>query len=307
MRGLWAVVTRALGREACTRHSQQTLVHTISVLPTMARPKRGRRAHAETASAAGSRQLRVRGSAVVEATGDVLLVSEELAVAVDDGASPAVVLGSSAGAQHASVPEGSAALVPAAGRGQRRGRAAHRPPPAVAEAAGAPEPGVPPAKPARKRRKAAASAAVAAPLAEGGAAPAAHVDSKETTDAVPKGGRKKHRPRKKAKAAEEAAAEGDTAGAAEAASEPPKKKPRARKKPVQAPAESTELVPLPAAFPPGKLVGAHVSMASGMERAVVNAASIGKGRRLQARAPAACLSPLLLLGTNQHVDASAGH
>jgi hypothetical protein len=34
-------------------------------------------------------------------------------------------------------------------------------------------------------------------------------------------------------------------------------------------------VELPRSFPPGKLVGAHVSMASGIERAVVNAASIG--------------------------------
>jgi len=40
--------------------------------------------------------------------------------------------------------------------------------------------------------------------------------------------------------------------------------------------EEVELMELPTAFPPGKLVGCHVSAASGCERAVVNAASVGE-------------------------------
>ena len=282
MRGLWAAVTRALGTAACAQHTHLRSLHAAPALPAMARPKRGKTAPASAAG--GSRQLRVRGSAVVEAVvGELLLVKEEVAVAVGDGASPAAVPGAAAGAERASVPECGAG--PAAGRGKRRGRAAHAPPPAQAAqvtAAAAP-PGEPAAKPPRKRRKAAASpAAAAAPLAERVVAPAAELDGKAPDEAAPRGGHKP-RPRKKVKATMEAGgAEGDAAAAAEAAPEAPKAKPRARRKkePEQAAPGSTEFVPLPAGFPPGKLVGAHVSMASGMERAVVNAASIGEGFRL---------------------------
>lgn len=40
--------------------------------------------------------------------------------------------------------------------------------------------------------------------------------------------------------------------------------------------DEVELMELPTVFPPGKLVGCHVSAASGCERAVVNAASVGE-------------------------------
>lgn len=59
------------------------------------------------------------------------------------------------------------------------------------------------------------------------------------------------------------------------------RKPRAKRKAKEPElteeekAELLRMVPLPMAFPPGKLIGAHVSMASGIERAVINAASIG--------------------------------
>lgn len=41
--------------------------------------------------------------------------------------------------------------------------------------------------------------------------------------------------------------------------------------------EEIELVDITRTVPPGKLVGAHVSMSNGIARAVINAASIGKG------------------------------
>lgn len=40
--------------------------------------------------------------------------------------------------------------------------------------------------------------------------------------------------------------------------------------------EEVELVEITPVMPPGKLVGAHVSMSNGIARAVINAASIGK-------------------------------
>ena len=40
--------------------------------------------------------------------------------------------------------------------------------------------------------------------------------------------------------------------------------------------EEVELVEITRVMPPGKLVGAHVSMSNGIARAVINAASIGK-------------------------------
>ena len=40
--------------------------------------------------------------------------------------------------------------------------------------------------------------------------------------------------------------------------------------------EEIELVEIIRVVPPGKLVGAHVSMSNGIARAVINAASIGK-------------------------------
>ena len=42
--------------------------------------------------------------------------------------------------------------------------------------------------------------------------------------------------------------------------------------------EEVELVEITRVTPPGKLVGAHVSMSNGIARAVINAASIGKQR-----------------------------
>ena len=42
--------------------------------------------------------------------------------------------------------------------------------------------------------------------------------------------------------------------------------------------EEVELVEITQVMPPGKLVGAHVSMSNGIARAVINAASIGKHR-----------------------------
>ena len=42
--------------------------------------------------------------------------------------------------------------------------------------------------------------------------------------------------------------------------------------------EEIELVGITRVVPPGKLVGAHVSMSNGIARAVINAASIGKPR-----------------------------
>ena len=42
--------------------------------------------------------------------------------------------------------------------------------------------------------------------------------------------------------------------------------------------EEIELVEITSIVPPGKLVGAHVSMSNGIARAVINAASIGKSR-----------------------------
>ena len=42
--------------------------------------------------------------------------------------------------------------------------------------------------------------------------------------------------------------------------------------------EEIELVEITRVVPPGKLVGAHVSMSNGIARAVINAASIGKPR-----------------------------
>ena len=56
----------------------------------------------------------------------------------------------------------------------------------------------------------------------------------------------------------------------------PAKAKRARKKAVKVDDESAVLVDLPAAIPPGKLVGCHVSAAAGVERALVNAASVGE-------------------------------
>ena len=43
--------------------------------------------------------------------------------------------------------------------------------------------------------------------------------------------------------------------------------------------EEIELVEITRVVPPGKLVGAHVSMSNGIARAVINAASIGKPHR----------------------------
>ena len=39
--------------------------------------------------------------------------------------------------------------------------------------------------------------------------------------------------------------------------------------------EEVELVEITRVVPPGKLIGAHVSMSNGIARAVINAASIG--------------------------------
>ena len=99
----------------------------------------------------------------------------------------------------------------------------------------------PPAAPKKRRRGAKAAAAQSMPAAAEGQAAAEHTEEGEAAKNA-KGGKPRA---KKAKEAEQAAE------------------------------EKLEWVSLPSACPKGKLVGAHVSMASGIERAVINAASIG--------------------------------
>ena len=121
------------------------------------------------------------------------------------------------------------------------------------------------AKPGRRKRAKQEAAAIHPPAAAGEPSIA------EEAAAAPK---KRRRGAKAAAADEEALEEA-------AVPEGKGKKPRARRKAKQPElteeeaAELLRMVPLPTAFPPGKLVGAHVSMASGIERAVINAASIG--------------------------------
>jgi hypothetical protein len=124
-------------------------------------------------------------------------------------------------------------------------------------------------KPARRKR------------AQQEAAVKAEEDTKPTE---PSAAPNKRRRAVKAAAAqgEPAASEGQAAGEGAEEGKPAAKgkpkKPRAKKaKQAEqgAAEEKLEWVPLPSTCPAGKLVGAHVSMASGIERAVINAASIG--------------------------------
>ena len=75
--------------------------------------------------------------------------------------------------------------------------------------------------------------------------------------------------------------------------------------------EEIELVEVTRVVPPGKLVGAHVSMSNGIARAVINAASIGKPRHnaftgIQFFIPKCVLHALFMPKCHVHGAASRG-